>query len=93
MAVTRVTVPADGTWIELTAGAAPAGSWQFTNVGGVSVMVRYQAAAPSQNQLGDLYRPEMGDRPGLAASEFNTRAWAKIEPGSPREGTVLVTAA
>lgn len=63
-----------GAWLELTAAAVPA-SFDFSNIGTVSVYVQYgPAVAPAVTEKGHLFKPGQGDRLVTMA-----RVWARVE--------------
>lgn len=80
------TLPKDGTWVELTAGSAPATSFSFDNQGPASIFVQYnKGSAPGANERGALFKPGQGDRPSVFQ-----RVWGRVElanalHGSPAE--------
>ena len=64
-----------GTWVELTAGSAPATSFSFDNQGPASIFVQYnKTAAPTATERGTLFKPGQGDRPSVLQ-----RVWARVE--------------
>lgn len=86
MTTTAVTVPADGTWIEVTSGAAPAAAFRIANVGRMSVLLRFVSAAPGANASGE--RLEAGQAIDTAVL---SRVFARKDPnGAADTSEVLV---
>lgn len=75
-------LPRAGTWIELTGGAAPAVSFDFSNLGPASIYVQYVAAQPAATELGHLYKPGQGDK----LSDMS-RVWARVEVANAEVGS------
>ena len=77
------TLPKDGTWVELTAGSAPASAFNFDNQGPASIFVQYnKTAAPAATEFGTTFKPGQGDRPTVLS-----RVWARVELASALHGS------
>lgn len=86
MANTMKTLPKDGTWTELTDGAAPSTLLVFDNQGPASIYVVYGgSSAPAASARGTLFKPGEGDRPSVLQ-----RTWARVELADAAVGSVAV---
>lgn len=90
MANATKTLAKDGSWTELTGGAAPATSFSFENRGPASILVQYGlTAAPvdvnSRKADGIRFKPGQGDR--LVTLQ---RVWARVELPDANVGSVAL---
>lgn len=84
MATKVTTIPADGSWIEVTGGAAPTGVFRMANTGRVTVLLQFVTAAPGANARGERLEAQQTIETGVLS-----RVFARKDPqGSTDTGEV-----